>query len=69
MDKVDRQKLTAAGFTLLRVHAEKLQITYMNANGNTWRLYGQYNSMAELKRKVKEIDSTNERSIFEFKNI
>jgi hypothetical protein len=69
MDKVDRQKLTAAGFTLLRVHADKLQITYMNANGNTWRLYSQYSSMAALKRKVKEIDENEKMIIFEFKNV
>jgi hypothetical protein len=69
MDKVDRQKLTAAGFTLLRVHAQKLQITYMNANGNTWRIMAQYDNMAALKRKVKEIDENDKMKIFEFKNV
>lgn len=63
MDSSDRNKLTKAGFRVMRANKINKTITEHNQN-DSWNLIGRYESVAGLHKAVKELRA-DEKVIFE----
>lgn len=65
MDKNDRNKLTAAGFTLLRIHeSPDLKITYMTGS-HAWSTWKKFESKAAMYREVTRVNDKEPLIIFD----
>ena len=65
MNKDDRNKLTQAGFTILRTHENpELTITYMTGS-HAWSTWGKYETKAAMQREITRVNQNEPFIIFE----
>lgn len=65
MTKNDRQKLTKAGFTILRVHETPVPKFTQYTESHNWSTFQIFTSKAAMKREMTNINEHQPKIIFE----
>jgi hypothetical protein len=65
MTKDDRNKLTKAGFTILRVFEEPKPVIKQMTEHQNWSIFQCFETKAAMKREIANINANQPKIIFE----